>query len=226
MILSELIAAVYVETKRPDLVSETLQAVQESTNTIHSYQGFYKDLTEALIVFDDPTQYIQVLDTYGLPRYRSVSYIRKASSQMASVQQYGLPWPNNYTYPPTSFNFLKRVDLGDMLDDYGYEKTDVWYQAGKQVNIKSSTALGQILCGYYQNPLLGSTDETFESWIADEQPWVIIYRAAGVVFSKTGDTDNFAIYMKPPSRPNDLETGGLYWQQLDILVQNNIRPGD
>ena len=120
MILSELIAAVYVETKRPDLVSETLQAVQESTNTIHSYQGFYKDLTEALIVFDDPTQYIQVLDTYGLPRYRSVSYIRKASSQMAQVQQYGLPWPNNYTYPPTNFNFLKRVDLGDMLDDYRY----------------------------------------------------------------------------------------------------------
>lgn len=227
MKLSELISAVYTETNRPDLVGETLSAIQEATNTIHSYQGFYKDITEVLVVFDQPSWYVQQIDTYALPRYRSMSYIRKAAAGMYQSAQLGQAWPTGTnTYPPTSFDFIERVDLGDMLDAYGYEKTDVWYQAGKQVNIKSSTALAQVLCGFYQNPMVGSTDDTYASWVAEEQPWVIIYRAAATVYAKTGDDKNYAIYMRPPSVSNDLETGGLYWQQLDILVQNNIRAGD
>lgn len=225
MTLDELIEQVYDITERPDLDKLTLNSIIEATMTLHNSQNWWKDIKTVLVNFDNPLQYIQILDTQLLPRFGSIAVLRKTSSQAGPVQQYGKPWPpQNVNWPTTNFNILKKVEIDDILDSYGYEKADVWYAAGSQINIKSSTALAQVLASYYQTPMIGRTNDRYSSWIADQYPYTIIYRAAGTVFAHTGDDKNSAMYMRPPTPGRDMDTGGLYWQQLDILQQAELVP--
>lgn len=227
MTLDELVAEVITLTKRPDLVDLSKSMVLEATNTVHNVQDWWKDIDTVLVNFSDPNQYIQIIDTQSLPRFKTVAFLRKTNNQAGPVQQYGQPWPPaNNGYPPVNFNVLQRVEIDDIIDSYGYEKTDIWYAAGSQINVKSSTGLAQVLCAFYQSPMLGRTNDRYKSWIAIDLPWVIIYRAAGHVFAHIGMDTQFALYMKPPMPGRDLDTGGLYWQQLDILQQSNLIAGN
>ncbi len=223
MNLAALIAAVYTETNRPDLVDETLQSVLEATLSAHTMEQFPKDIHEAMVVFDQPTQYLQTLDTSVIPRYRTTAYVRKLNPVATQVEQTGGLLPFSYQFPPNQFNFLTRVDIGDVIDSYGYEKRDVWYQAGRQINIKSSTPLQYAMVGWYRFPNLDPTGVNFESWVAEELPYVIVYAAAGSIFAKIGEKDSFATYMREPIPGHGDTTGGLYFKQKAILIQNNIR---
>lgn len=218
MNLAQLQAAVIVETNRPDLVAETLQAVLEATMTVHMTDYWYKDLSENLVVFDTLTDFIQTLNVGALPFCRDIAYIRKADVGVTNT--------GGATTLGNRFNFVKRVDIGDILDGYGYEKNDIWYQAGKQINIKSSTPLGYARIGWYQYPNLDPTGVAFSSWIATELPAVIIYRAAGNIFAKIGEDKSYAMYLRQPTPGQGYETGGMYYQQLAILRNSNIRAGD
>ena len=222
MTLTQLINAVYVETNRPDLVAETQQAVLEAILSVHTLQDWYKDITESVVVFDNGLLYLQTLDTLNLPFMRKVAYIRKTSPQQATYEQTNTLLPQSPLIPPNNFDFLDKVEIGNVLDGYGRERRDIWYQAGSQLNIKSSTQLQYATVGYYQYPNISNSGAYLNSWIANEFPYVIVYKASGAVFGKIGDTSSNAIYMKPPVPRAGKETGGMYYQQLAILEQNNI----
>jgi hypothetical protein len=224
MNLAQLQAAVITETNRPDLVAETLQAVLDATLQVHTVENFYKDLQESQLVFDVATNYLQTIDTTTIPFFRNMSYIRKSASVLTSYEQSNGLLPSSYTYPPTRFDFLTRIDIGNAIDIWGYEKVDVWYQAGRNINIKSSTPLQFALLGYHKYPNLDATGVNFSSWIADELPYVIVYQAAGSLFAKIGEQVSWATYMKPPIPGRGDSTGGLYYQRLAVLKQNNITP--
>ncbi len=226
MTLSELIAAVYTETNRPDLVPETMQSVLEATLSAHLSDNYCIDIRTAMVVFDDPTLFIQQLDTQTMPFYRNIAFIRKTNPQIMGIEQSQSLLPNNLMYPPTQFNFLRRVDIGNILDEFGYELRDIYYQAGNSINIKSSSALQYAMIGWYAYPNLDATGMNFNSWIAKELPYVIIYKAAGAIYSKIGEDKSWAIYMKPYSPGGGYETGGSYWQQLAILQKLNIRASE
>jgi hypothetical protein len=235
MTLAQLIAAVYTETNRPDLVAETLQSVLESTLSLHTIDNWYKDVTEAIVVFDIVTQFVQTLDVGALPFFRSMSYIRKYGVPITTSFSSGVPIGNfavgvdavgntvtTLVTSPTANDFFERVDVGDVLDSYGYEKVNIWYQAGKQLNMKSSTQLQAVIVGYYKYPIINTTGANYASWIAEEQPFALIYKAAGSLFAKIGEDKSYAMYMKPPTPGQGEETGGLYYQQLAQLRRNNI----
>jgi len=222
MNLAQLQAAVITETNRPDLVAETLQSVLEATLSCHTLENFKKDLAEATVVFDTPTSYIQKLDTTTIPYFRSMHYIRKTNPLINAAEiNNGLP-PTTLYYPPDQFAPLVEIDPTDLLDMYGYEKRDVWYQAGTSINIKSSTPLNYAVISWYKFPILDATGVLFNSWIANENPYVIVYKAAGTLFAKIGEDKSWAIYMKAPIPGRGNDTGGLYYQQLNTLLQNNI----
>lgn len=253
----QLVQAVGDETNRPDLVGEIQQSVLEATLMVHTVEDFYKDITEALVVFDQPLQYIQQLDITSLPLCRNVAYIRKSGNPGITtlVEQQQNGWINSggignfyigvsgigsggtglgtsVSIPGSlsgQFDFLKRVDIGDILDPYGYEKQNVWYQAGQQLNMKSNTAFQFATIGYYKYPnidITGTNQPNFQSWIAQELPYVIIYRACASVHAKISEDKAYAMYMRPPAPGRGDETGGLFYQQLAILKRNNILAGD
>lgn len=220
---AELITSVYTETNRPDLVPETLQAVLEAVLSVHTIDNFYKDIQEAVIVFDNKLSYIQQLDTTSLPLYRNMSYVRKSDPGVNLAEQYNFQWPYSQIPPSTTrFNFLTYCEIDNVIDSFGYEKIDIWYQAGRNINMKSSTALQYATFGYYKYPNTDIANGNFDSWIAIEQPWSIIYKAAGNLFAKIGEDKSYAIYMKAPIPGRGEETGGLYYQQLAQLRRNNI----
>ena len=173
MTLAELIAEVYTLTGRPDRVAETLSAVRSATLTCHQSDYYYKDFYEQGVAFTSP-EFIQDFDYRALvPRYRAYKYFRK--------------------YDPltdTMGKILKLIPSDLVLDDYSVTKTDVCYVAGSQIRINSSTQEQYYVFGCYIHPDI--TPASFDSWIALDHPWAIIFRAAGIVFKAIGKDEEAA----------------------------------
>lgn len=171
MTLTELIAEVYLLTNRPDLVSQTLSAVRSATLAIHHTDFYYKDIFETAINFPQ-SEYLQQIEYQSLvPRWRSLKYLRKLDASSA---------------PAVPGKFFDIITPEQVLDTYQIERNDVCYVAGIWIQIRSSTAFQYGLLGCYLNPIVGSTNGTYESWIAVDYPWAIIYMAAANVSRMIG----------------------------------------
>lgn len=191
MTLAELIAEVYTITGRPDRVAETLSAVKAATLKLHQSDYYYKDIFESGIAFDSPA-FVQNLDYRALlPRWRAIKYLRKYDSSTGTPgKELGLIVPEN------------------VFDAYAVQKQDIYYVAGAYVQINSSTEDQYYILGCYLNPDI--TEVGYNSWIALDHPYAIVYDAAGSVFKATGKDDEAAMYKN------------LGIEQLSLLKASNI----
>lgn len=229
MNFSELVAAVIVETKRPDMGFISTggdgtipQKIAAATLTLHGMDFFYKDIKTAQIAFDTAA-YIQTLDIRGIARYRSCSFFRKNDPTLATYQQ-------NPTILPPLFNnvgavnfnqsmaFLELITPDDVLDSYGAERIDVFYQAGDTLFIKSSSAVAFALFGWYAwpnaDPGTDGSYPNYDSWIAETFPFAIIYHASSSIFAQTGKQDQSRKYDNPQT--------GLVPEQIRNLLISNV----
>jgi len=173
---TELCADVYTITNRPDLVNETKLAVRAATLKAHQQDFFYKDILETGVSFST-ADYVQSLEYRTIfPRYRALKYIRKCDAA-------GTPGDTLSIITPAQF-----------LDRYGYQKQDICYAAGEVIQIKSSTQLQYILFGCYINPDVN--EATYNSWIALDHPFAIVYEAAAVVYKGIGQDEQATLYNK------------------------------
>lgn len=193
--LTSLVNDVYTLTNRPDLVGETLLAVRNATLKAHSTDYYYKDLFETGIQFDYPLNQ-QVLEYKQLiPRWRSLKYLRKCSIGTDNI--------------PVPGTILEVITPDNILDSYSRTKDNVCYVAGSQLQIRSSDQQQYYLLGCYVHPNV--TEEDYSSWIADENPTVIIYAAAAVVFKTIGYDEQNATYQ------------ALVADEYNLLRQSNIQ---
>lgn len=175
MTLSELIAEVYTLTNRPDLVAQTLSAVRAATLKIHQSDYYYKDLFETGISFPS-AEYLQQIEFRNLiPHWRAFKYLRK--TDVTGTQQGVL---------------IELIQPEVVLDSYGINRGDVCYVAGAVIQVRSTTQLQYALLGCYVNPNI--TELGYNSWVALDHPYAIVYEAASTVFKMIGDTDQFAAY--------------------------------
>lgn len=193
MTLTELRQEVYTLTNRPDLVNETLTAIRSATLKLHQSDYYFKDLEEVGVSFLT-SDYVQQLDYRSLfPFWRSLNYVRKTDSVGTGTDK-----------------FLAVVTTPEaILDSYGINKQDVCYVAGRYLNIKSSTSLQYIMVGYYKNPNI--TEAGYDSWIALDHPYAIVFEAASTLFKMVGDSDQFSAFSL------------LAAQQLAELRSSNIQ---
>ena len=186
MTLAELQAEVYLLTNRPDLVAQTSAAIRSATLKTHQLDYFYKDIFERSIVF--PTDsYIQQLEYRPLfPRWRALKYLRKTTAQ--------------------SFDdgvFFTVIPVPEFVEDsYRINQVDVCYVAGDLIQIRSSSKFQYLIVGCYRNPDI--TTGTYSSWVALDHPYAIIFEAAASIFKQTGDTDQFAAYMRMSAEEQQL----------------------
>ena len=164
---AELVADVYTLTNRPDLVAETALAVKAATLKMHQTDFYPKDLTETGIAWASPDYYQSLEYRTLFPRWRAYKFLRKYDAS-ASL-------------PGEMFSLLTPEQI---FDSYGVEKTDICYLAGEMIEIKSSTIDTNMLIGYYQNPIVAETG--FNSWVALDHPYAIVYEAARMVFKQVG----------------------------------------
>ena len=175
MNLAELRAEIYTITNRPDLVAQTLTAIRAATLKIHQRDFFYKDLFETGIQFSSAA-YLQQIDYRTLiPQWRALKYIRKTDS--TGTEQGA---------------FFDIIVPENVLDNYKLNRKDVCYVAGEVIQIRSSTEVEYSMLGCYKNPII--TELGYNSWVALDHPYAIIYEAASGVFKMIGDTEQFAAY--------------------------------
>jgi hypothetical protein len=175
MTLTELQQEVYNLTNRPSLVAETLTAIRSATLKLHQLDYFYKDLNEQGVAFST-VGYLQQLEYRSVfPRWRALKYIRKTD---ATGYERGVI----YTL----------ITPESVLDEFHRDQENVCYVAGSVVQIRSATELQYCIVGCYLNPDI--TVSGFNSWIALDHPYAIVFEAAATVFKAIGDTEKFAAY--------------------------------
>jgi hypothetical protein len=192
MNLAELRAEVYTITNRPDLVAQTLTAIRAATLKIHQRDYFYKDLFETGISFttSDYTQQIEYRTL--IPKWRSLKYIRKTDS--TGTEQGA---------------FFDVIVPENVLDDYKLNRSNICYVAGEVVQLRSKVEIQYAILGCYVNPDI--TEATYNSWVAIDHPYAIIFEAASLVFKMVGDTEQFAAY------------SDLAGMQLQEVVISNVQ---
>ena len=186
--LASLISVVYLLTNRPDMVNETTLAVQAATLKAHQSDDYIKDLAEYSIQFGT-ADYYQSLDYKTIiPLWRKPRYIRKYN---------GAPGP-----------LLRYIEPEKVVDEFGADRTDIFYVAGSNVQIRSSDKLQYALVGCYLNPDV--TTSGFSSWIADDHKFAIVYEAAAIIFKTVGYDEQVVTYR------------GMVAEQLQMLKQHAV----
>lgn len=175
MNLAELQAEVIVQTKRPDLVAETLSAVLQATLKLHNIDNWKKDLLETGVSFAT-AEYEQDFEVRTfLPRFRTTAYAR-AYDNVAG----------------TPLKFFEKVDPVNVLDTYGIARVNVFYQGGAEIHFKYESKFQHMLFGYFANPVI--TNPGYTSWIAEEYPYAITNEAARRIFAMIGQDKKVQYY--------------------------------
>jgi hypothetical protein len=191
MTLTDLINEVYTITARPDRVAETLSGIKSATLKAHQCDFFYKDMFEVGIAFTT-SDYVQQIDYRSLiPLWRANKYLRKYDATSG-----------------TPGRFLELIQPEQILDRYTVEKTNIYYTAGSFINVKSDTQEQYYLYGCYVNPDVTSTG--YNSWVAKDHPYAIVFDAAATVFKAIGKDDEAAAYRN------------LVGEQLAMVKESNI----
>ena len=167
MTLEELKAEVVTKTGRADLAdTRILSAIQAATLRAHQSDFYSKDLYETVIVAE-AAAYIHQFDYIQIfSNFRAFSYLRKISTSGEAG------------------GFIEVITPREVLNEWGEDRLDVAYVAGRNLNVRSSTLLTKVIAGVYVNPIVSAA--SYSSWIADLYPWAIIFDAARMVFKGIG----------------------------------------
>lgn len=167
---AELLEFVYEQTNRRDLVALTKQAVQAATLKLHNSDYYPKDLREESLILSAPANFVQLEYRSLFPRYRALSYLRATDA--------------TYTDDGVKYTILTP---GEVLDSYSVNREDVCYLSGELLQLRSRNAVQHLLIGIYQHPDI--TESGYNSWIATEYPFAIVFEAAAKVSKTIGHAE-------------------------------------
>lgn len=199
MTLTELTQQVYTITNRPDRVAETASAITSATLKMHQSDYYWKDIYEnGFNAGSDNIAYEHDIDYRAvIPLFRALKYIRKWTPDLTGQNPLGCPG-----------RLLTLVEPANVFDDYHQQKCDIYYAAGAFIHVRSSTMDQYYILGAYVNPNV--LPDTYNSWIALDHPFAIIYEAAAMVFKSVGKDEEATTYRT------------LNADQIAILKQSNI----
>jgi hypothetical protein len=175
MTFDELLEEVYLITNRRDLVAETKSAVKAATLKAHKTDFYSKDIFESGVEF--PTaDFRQSLDYITLfSNFRAFKYFRRVEDETDDVGA-----------------FIEIIAPESVLDDYGCNRSDIAYVAGRVLEIRSSVEFSKALLGAYVLPVV--REGAYVSWVAEQFPFVIIYESARVLFKAIGFDEQSATF--------------------------------
>ena len=161
MNFTEVVAEVSSIVKRPDKILDIRREVNAAVNFFSSDTDFKRDVTEVLLAID-PLAYSQNLTYASLPGFRKVQFMKQAGTR-------------KYI---TELEASKITTNACALDKY--------YIAGAGIRINMSSLAASLDLGYFTFPPT-LTDAAGTSWMLDASPYMVIDRAAGVIFRNIGD---------------------------------------
>jgi len=175
MTFDELVQEVYLLTDREDLEALTKSAVKAATLKAHQSDYYSKDIFETGIEFTN-CDYRQSLDYISLlSNFRSFKYLRRVQDQNDDAGK-----------------FLEIISPDMVLDSYGQGRKDIAYVAGRVLEIRSAVAFDKALLGCYVFPIV--RDGAYNSWVAEQFPYAIIYEAVRTLFKTIGYDEQSATF--------------------------------
>jgi hypothetical protein len=202
MNLGELCADVYVLTNRNDLVSETQLAIRAAARKFHLWDFWMRDLQERVLAFDASGQNFSFDIPSNFQNWRKFSYIRPVDPIS------GVPFDR----------YINPVSADKVFDEFGRNKTDVFYVAGTKMNMKTSDSQQTFLFGWYTIPNLSTMN--FSSWLADLYPELLIYEAAGYILQIIGQVEAANKIIDPQKGIIYNPLNGM----LKVLQTNELEP--
>lgn len=188
---ADLITQVNELTVRPDLTADTIAAIKTATLWAHSSDFYPKDIFEVPLTFSSPATLQEFEYRTSIPRWRALKYFRLF----------------DFT-TDTPGNFFDVLDPTDTVDSYGIHRTNVCYLAGELLKFRGAEDISGGLLGCYIHPDIAQA--TYESWIANENMFVVAYKAASTVLRTIGFQDR--------AKALDAEAR----EQLLLLSRSNI----
>lgn len=196
MNFGQLCDQVGILTGRADLASEIQLAVRRATLWLHGIDTWFRDLNEKRLPFDALAYKFSVDTTAVMTNFRKISYIKILNTDGTVAGDIHFCSPSN------------------LWDEFGREKNDIWYVAGKNLNFKTKNAASSFLLAYYTYP---NVVDAFSSWIADIYPYAIIEEAAGRVLHMVGQIDEGNKFVDP-------KNGSVFTTHIPWLRTNCITP--
>ncbi len=170
MTFDELKEEIFLITNRRDLVGETESAIKAATLKAHKSDFYSKDIHETGVEFVS-LSFRQSLDYISfIPNFRSLKYLRRVEDENDDVGK-----------------FFDIITPEETLDSYGINKTDIAYVAGRVLEIRASVEFDKALLGAYVLPIVRKED--YDSWVAEQSPFAIIYEASRVLFKAIGKNE-------------------------------------
>lgn len=193
MTLAEIIQEVYVQTGRPDLVSETAAAVRSVTMQAHSINEFDLDEYTTILTNPDPTK---TLVTISLDQVSNSNIYHLATSPTGIyhlvIADGAAGEPANVAPPVrkilavctlddnlTPVAELRRLPPSTNFDMYGLAEVDMYRVVGSSITFRTVEPVKQVAVQYLSHPKV--TANTVESWIFTAAPYYIIHMAAGAI---------------------------------------------
>jgi len=164
---AEFVAGVYELTVRPDLVADTAAAVKSATLWAHTSDFYPKDIYEVPVSWNSPAVLQEFEYRTHIPRWRALKYFRH--------YDFTADMPGD---------FFTVLDPVEALDRYYVQRSNIAYMAGELLKFRGHEEFSGGLLGCYIYPDVAP--ETYKSWIAVEDQFIILYKAAATVLRTTG----------------------------------------
>lgn len=181
-------ARVIENTKRPELVALTDNAIRMATIRAHAVDFFPRDLASFVVNYTVPQGlqlFVDIASIYTIaPLLRTPDYLMGEDA---------------VSFQPVEI--LEHVtSLKDFWDNQTKEmRTSVFTQMGESFRARFANPTGRATCYYYKNP--DTTVETYASWIADRHSEELAMWAAGIVWARSGFMDQARVVKEEHVNP-------------------------
>lgn len=164
MNFNELLAAVIVNTNRPELLAETAQAIRRAALKMHNLDYFLADLSEGKLAITPSLKPRIGLSLFG-PRFRKFAALHSSNSGEVSKPLAAIE-PSPFT---------------------GANKDSGYYLLGGSLVLQNCGLVDAIVFQFYSNPVVEK--DNFDSWIATKHPYAIIDEASKNVLASVGNAE-------------------------------------
>lgn len=147
--------------RRPDKIRDIAREINSAVRFFCTDSNFIRDVEESSIVLD-PAEYSQSIPYASFTRFRKMQYLKVGGTSVYLDEIKG----------------HKKLSASCLVNKY--------YIIGSGIRVNLGKLAATLDAGYYQYPPeLSAAQETF--WLLDLQPYMVIDRAAAMIFTNIGD---------------------------------------
>lgn len=184
--IASLTTLIVEQTRRPEIPAVTLAALKAAALRAHHTDFFPRDIHTVRLAYPLPA---------ATPVYQDFPNINTL-----------LPGLRNFEavmgVDPVTSAEVEELEYRDLQDRYqadGTQRTSMYNLLGDTLRCYFQAWTGALDIYYYKNPLFTATD--VNSWIADTYPEEIAAWAAGIVFARTGFTEQAQAFQELHVKP-------------------------